>query len=238
MHRARILSTLFVVALVAAVATASAATITGTVKYDGAVPKLKPINMNADPVCAKKHTKPVTSEVLVLGPGNTMANIFVHVKSGLAAKTYPTPTSPVVMDQKGCRYIPHVMGVMKDQPFKILNSDGVLHNVHALPKVNKPFNMAMPAARKEAVKTFSKEEAIFKIKCDVHPWMSAYVAVMTHPFFDVTAEDGKFTLPDLPAGTYEIEVWHERLKTKTTKVTIADGETKTVDFTFSRPAKK
>ncbi len=237
MHRARILSTLFVVALVAAVTTASAATITGTVKYEGTVPKLKPINMNADPVCAKKHTKPAVSELLVLGPGNTMANIFVHVKSGLPAKTYPTPTSPVVMDQRGCRYIPHVMGIMKDQPFKVLNSDGVLHNVHALPKVNKPFHMAMPAARKEAVQKFGKEEAIFKIKCDVHPWMSAYIAVMTHPYFDVTAKDGKFTIPDLPAGSYEIQVWHERLKTKTMKVTVADGETKTVDFTLSRPSK-
>ena len=236
MHR-RVLSTLFVVALVATVTAASAATITGTVKYDGAVPKLKPINMNADPMCAKKHTKPAQSEILVLGPGNTMANIFVHVKSGLPTKTYPTPTSPVVMDQRGCRYIPHVMGVMKDQPFKVLNSDGVLHNVHALPKVNKPFNMAMPGARKEAAKTFTKEEAIFKIKCDVHPWMSAYIAVMTHPYFDVTAKDGKFSIPDLPAGSYEIEVWHERLKTRTMKVTVADGDTKTVDFTFSRPSK-
>ena len=237
MHRARILSTLVVVALVAAVTTASAATITGTVKYEGAVPKLKPINMNADPVCAKKHTKPAVSELLVLGPGNTMANIFVHVKRGVPAKAYPTPTKPVVMDQRGCRYIPHVMGIMKDQPFKVLNSDGVLHNVHALPKVNKPFNMAMPGARKEAAKTFTKEEAIFKIKCDVHPWMSAYIAVMTHPYFDVTAKDGKFTIPDLPAGSYEIQIWHERLKTKTMKVTVADGETKTVDFTLSRPSK-
>ena len=236
MHRTRILSTLFVLAFVASTL-APAATITGTVKYDGAVPKLRPINMAADPMCAKKHAKAPLPEVLVLGEGNTMANIFVHVKSGVPAKTYPVPKTPVVMDQKGCKYIPHVMGIMKGQDFKILNSDGVLHNVHALPKVNKPFNMAMPAARKEAVQKFTKEEAIFKIKCDVHPWMSAYIAVMTHPYFDVTEKDGKFKIPDLPAGTYEIEVWHERLKTKSMKVTVADGETKNVDFTFSRPSK-
>lgn len=233
MHPARIISTLVVVAMMAA--SASAATITGTVKYDGKVPKLKPINMSADPMCAKKHSSPAESEVLVLGPGNTMANIFVHIKSGVPAKDYPVPSKPVVMDQKGCRYIPHVMGIMKGQEFKILNSDGVLHNVHALPKVNKAFNMAMPAARKEAIQTFTKEEGVFKIKCDVHPWMAAYVAVLTHPFFDVTAKDGKFSIPDLPAGTYEVEVWHERLKTKSMKVTVGDGETKSVDFTFSRP---
>ena len=214
-----------------------AGSVTGTVKYEGAVPKLPPIRMDADPGCAKKHDSPVKSEALVLGDGNTIGNIFVRVKSGVPAKDYPAPKEPVVVDQQGCRYIPHVLGVMAGQPLKILNSDGLLHNIHALPKVNKSFNMAMPATRTEAEATFTKEEFMFKVKCDVHPWMGAWVAVMTHPFFDVTAADGKFDIGNLPPGTYEIEAWHEKLKTKTASVTISGDESQTIDFSFSRPAR-
>ena len=217
---------------------ATAGAISGTIKYEGRVPSLPSIKMNADPGCLAKHKTPVKSEMLVLGDGNTMANILVHVKSGVPDKSYPTPSKPVVMDQNGCRYSPHVMGAMVGQEFKILNSDGLLHNVHALPKVNKQFNMAMPKSRTEAVETFNREEGIFKIKCDVHPWMNSYVAVLTHPFFDATGKDGKFTLSDLPAGTYEIEAWHEsKLGSQTKTVTVSADETKTVDFTFSRPSK-
>lgn len=211
------------------------ATVTGTVTYDGRVPNLKPIRMDADPGCAKKHSGPVQPELLVLGEGNTMANIFVKVKSGLPDKAYPTPSEPVVLDQRGCQYHPHVAGVMVNQPFKILNSDGLLHNVHALPEVNTSFNRAMPANVKEADYTFTKVESMFKIKCDVHPWMGAYVGVMSHPYFDVTETDGKFKIAGLPAGSYEIEIWHEKLKTKTQKVTVGADETKTVDFVFSGP---
>ncbi len=211
--------------------------ITGTVKYDGAVPKLRTIRMDADPGCAKKHSSPVKSEVLVLGDGNTLGNVFVRVIKGAPAKAYPAPKEPVVIDQEGCRYDPHVLGVMVGQPLKILNSDGLLHNIHALPKINKSFNMAMPATRKEADATFTKEESMFKIKCDVHPWMGAWIAVMTHPFFDVTTTDGKFDIGNLPPGTYEIEAWHEKLKTKTASVTISGDESQTVDFSFSPPAR-
>ena len=130
---------------------------------------------------------PVPNEMLVLGSGNTMGNIMVWVSKGLpAGKTYPAPKTPVVIDQNGCQYKPHVMGIMVGQPYKILNSDGILHNIHTLPKVNPSFNKGMPATVKEATTMFDKPEAIFHIKCDVHPWMSAYVGVFTHPFFSVT----------------------------------------------------
>lgn len=217
---------------------ASAGTITGTVKYEGKVPNLKPIDMGADQACAKMHHEPQPSDLLVLGPGNTMANIMVSVESGLpAGKTWPAPSTPVVMDQRGCHYTPHVFGLMVGQPFKVLNSDGILHNVHALPKVNKPFNMAMPPTVKESTQTFGKAEGMFMIKCDVHPWMSAYAGVFTNPFFSVTQKDGKFTISGLDPGTYTIEAWHERLGTKKATVTIKGSETQTVDFTFSPPAK-
>jgi len=123
------------------------------------------------------------------------------------------------------------------QELKVLNSDGVLHNVHALPKVNGQFNMAMPATRKDAEHTFDKAEPDpFTVKCDVHPWMTAHVSIFEHPYFGVTKDDGKFKLADLPAGTYEIEAWHEKLGSKIEKVTVADGESKTVDFKFTAPS--
>lgn len=216
---------------------AFAATITGTVLYEGKVPKLKAITMDADPICARKHSEKVRVEVLVLGEGQTMANVFVHVKSGLPQKTYPTPTDPVVVDQVGCMYSPHVFGIRTDQTLTILNSDGTLHNIHAMPKVNRAFNIAMPETKTTANKVFTKQEFMFPIKCDVHPWMGAWCAVMSHPFFATTGKDGKFTIEGLEAGTYEIEAWHERLGTRTATVSVTTDETKTVDFSISIPSK-
>lgn len=210
------------------------AAITGTVRYEGAVPRLQPLSMDADPGCAAKHTEPVYPEVLVLGEGNTLANVFVKVKSGLPDSQWPMPTEPVVMDQQGCRYIPRVLGVMAGQTFRVLNSDGLLHNVHAMPRVNPAFNVGMPASRTEADHVFRTPEEVFNIKCDVHPWMAAYVTVTSHPFHSSTKEDGQFRISALPAGTYEIEAWHERLGAQTASVTVADGETQSVDFTFRR----
>ncbi len=218
---------------------AAASSITGTVIFDGKAPALKPLAMDADPACAKKHSGPVANEMLALGKGNTMGNIMVWVSKGLpAGKTWPVPKAPVVLDQNGCQYKPHVMGIMVGQTYRILNSDGVLHNVHTLPKVNKAFNRAMPPTVKEATTTFDKEEALFHIKCDVHPWMSAYVAVFTHPFFSVTSTDGKYTISGLDPGTYTITAWHERLGTQTATVTVGATDTKTQNFKFALPAGK
>ena len=209
--------------------------IAGTVKYEGEVPTLKPLAMDADPNCAKKHSGPVPSEVLVLGDGQTLGNVYVRVKSGLpAGATYPAPAEPARLDQRGCHYVPHVLGVMVGQQIKILNSDGLLHNIHALPKLNAPFNMAMPANRTEAEETFAKEEVMIPVKCDVHPWMQGYIAVSPHPFFAITAKEGTYAIKNLPAGTYELEFWHERLGTKTATVTVGDGAQATSDMTFTR----
>jgi len=217
----------------------AASTVTGTVTFDGKAPNLKPLAMDADPACAKKHSAPVPGEALVLGGGNTMGNIMVWVSKGLpAGKTWPAPKTPAVLDQNGCQYKPHVMALMVGQPYKILNSDGIVHNVHALPKINKPFNRPMPATVKEATVTFDKAEANFPIKCDVHPWMNAFVGVFSHPFFSVTGTDGKFTISGLDPGTYEITAWHERLGTKTATVTVAANDKKTQDFKFALPAGK
>ena len=217
----------------------AASTINGTVTFAGKAPNLKPLAMEADPACAKIHGgKPAPNEMLVLGSGNTMANILVWVSKGVpAGKTFPAPKTPVTLDQKGCTYVPHVMGIMVGQPYRILNSDGILHNIHTLPKINPSFNRAMPATLKETSTSFGKPENVFQIKCDVHPWMSAYIGVFTHPFYSVTATDGKFSIAGLDPGTYEITAWHERLGTQTASITVGANETKTQDFKFTTPTK-
>jgi plastocyanin len=217
----------------------AASTITGTVVFAGKAPALRPIAMDAEPVCAKKHSGPAPNESLVLGTGNTMANIMVWVSKGLpAGKTWPAPTTPVVLDQNGCVYTPHVMGIMVGQPYRILNSDGILHNIHTLPKINPAFNRGQPATVKEMTTSFPKPEGLFQIKCDVHPWMTAYMAVFSHPFFSATRTDGKFTISGLDPGTYEITAWHEKLGTQTASITVAANETKTQGFKFAVPGAK
>ena len=217
----------------------AASTITGTVIFDGKTPNLRPLDMTAEPVCHKKHGgKPAPNEALVLGTGNTMANILVWVSKGLpAGKTWPAPTTPVVLDQDGCAYKPHVMGIMVGQTYRILNNDGILHNIHTLPKINPSFNRGQPATVKEMTTTFPKPESVFQIKCDVHPWMSAYIGVFTNPFFSTTSTDGKYTISGLDPGTYEITAWHEKLGTQTASVTVAANETKTQGIKFAVGAK-
>jgi plastocyanin len=216
-------------------AQASAGTLTGKVVYDGKVPVFTPLDMNADPTCKAKNPGPVMPEVLVLGDQSRMVNVLVSVASAFPGKTFPVPKEPAVIQQHGCVYQPHVVAMMAGQELLFKNTDGVLHNVHALPVQNHPFNIGMPPTLKEKGKVIDLAEPAFKVKCDVHPWMQAYVAVLPHPYFAVTGPDGTFQIKDLPAGTYEIEAWHEKLGTKKASVTVGDTDTKTLDFTFGVP---
>lgn len=211
--------------------------ISGTIRYDGEVPKFKEIKMDADPICLTKHTSAVSSPSLVVGDDHGLGNVFVHITKGLEGKKFPVPSDEVVLTQAGCMYAPHVLGVMVGQPLKILNPDGTLHNVHSSSKVNPEFNVAMPKFRQELTQTFQKAEFMFPLKCDVHPWMNAWISVMDHPYFDVTGEDGKFMIKNLDPGTYEIEAWHEKLGVLKETVTINEGETAQINLVFSRPTK-
>jgi plastocyanin len=205
----------------------AASTITGTVTFDGKPPALKPIAMDADPACAKKHTAPVQNEALELGSGNTMANIMVYVTKGLpAGKTYPAPTTPVVIDQNGCQYKPHVMGIMVGQPYRILNSDGILHNIHTTSTANPPSNQAQPKFKPKIQIKVEKPETI-GVKCDVHGWMSGYWISEEHPYYAVTDANGAFKIADIPPGDYDVDIWQEKLGKKTEKASIkAKDETK------------
>jgi plastocyanin len=222
-------------AVIVALATAGAfaADVTGTVKLDGQAPGGKKIKMDADPFCAEAHadTPAKTEEVLVDEQG-MLRNVFVYVKTGLEGKTFEPPKTPVEIDQHGCMYTPRVFGMQAKQPLKIKNDDDTLHNVHALPTKSKEFNIGQPNKGMETTRTFAEPEVMVKFKCDVHPWMAAYVGVLPHPFFSTTGADGAFAIKGLPAGTYEIEAWHEKYGTQTQKITVADGEAKALAFTF------
>ncbi len=174
---------LFAIFTLLTICSVDAATISGTIKFDGEAPKFKEIKMDADPVCVTLHSGPVYPQTLVLGEGNTMGNVFVHIKKGLNQGNYPVPAEEIVIDQKGCEYHPHVAGVMAGQSIKVLNPDGTLHNVHVLSKTNPEANIAMPKFRKDITMKFDKPEFMFAMKCDVHPWMGAWLSVMPHPFF-------------------------------------------------------
>lgn len=218
---------------------AHAGSIMGTVKFEGEAPAMKPVDMSAVPECAAMHKdKPVLNEVLVLGPNKEIANVYVEVTKGVPQKEYPVPTEPVILTQQGCRYSPRMIAVRVGQTLKVLNPDGILHNVNYLPKVNKGNNKAMPPNMQEMEVTFEKPEPPFEFKCDIHPWMHSYCAVVSHPFFAITKEDGKFMIDGLDPGEYEITAHHERLGKQTATVKVGPEGGVTQDFTFTRPAKK
>ena len=215
---------------------ADSASITGKIAFDGKPPKQKKIPTDADPKCAEMHADaPLLNEEVVVNADGTLKNVFVYVKSGLT-KTYEAPKTPVQLDQKGCHYTPHVFGMMAKQPLEIVNDDDTLHNIHAMPAKSKEFNVGQPNKDMKTMRTFAEPEVMVHFKCDVHPWMSAYVGVLDNPFYSVTGDDGTFSLKGLPAGEYEIAAWHEKYGEQVQKIKVGDGEAKTIDFKFSKPA--
>ena len=212
---------------------ATAGDVKGVAAFDGVAPKNEPIKMNADPVCMKENKTAQFQETYDVGAdGKALANVFVYVKDGLGNYVFDTPTESAKIDQKECRYHPHVFGMRVGQPLEILNSDPTLHNIHAMPKANQEFNNGQSIQGMKMSHTFTAQEVMVPFKCDVHGWMNAYVGVVNHPYFAVTDKDGKFELKSLPPGTYTIEAWHEKLGTQTASVTIASKESKDVTFTF------
>jgi plastocyanin len=208
-------------------------TITGTVKFTGTPPANPPIDMGEEPDCAAKYSGTPTDSQVVVNNGR-VANVFVFVKGGLpAGEKFPTPSAPAVIDQRGCQYHPRSFGLMVGQKLEIKNSDPVAHNIKALPRKNRGFNISQPRQGMTTTRTFSTEEILVPIECNVHGWMHAAIGVLNHPFFATTGPDGSFTIKGLPPGTYELEARHEKLGTRTMTVTVPPSGSATADFTFT-----
>lgn len=218
-----------------AVDPAVAATISGTVTFTGTAPEATPIDMSEEAVCADKYSDPPTSPAVKVSDGN-LANVFVFVSEGLGDMRFPASSEAVLLDQNGCLYHPHVLGIQTGQDLTIRNSDAVLHNINTRSTDNRPFNISQPQAGMESTRSFNTAEVMIPVGCDVHGWMSAFIGVTAHPYHAVTADDGTFTIEGLPPGEYVIEAWHETLGAQTMSVTVGEAETGTADFTYDENA--
>ena len=225
-------------------ATGNEGSITGKINLNGDAPAPQPIDMAQDANCKTNNPNPVT-ETVVAKDGK-LANVFVYIKEGTTADgkkiadfSFDTPAAEVVLDQKGCHYIPHVLGMQPNQKLKVTNSDPTGHNIHALPKAgggNEEWNESQPNGAGPITKTFKRSEILVPIKCNQHPWMKAYIGVVKHPFYAVTKEDGSYEIKGVPAGTYTVVAWHEKGSEKTAQVTVPAKGAVTSDFTFDAAA--
>jgi plastocyanin len=208
---------------------ATAATVSGTVKFDGTAPKPVKIDMSQDPACKGANE----AENLVVDDGK-VANVFVYVKDGLGNRTFDVPKEDVTLDQQGCRYHPHVLGVMAGQTVKINNDDPTTHNIHPTPKDNREWNESQPPKAAPIEKNFAREEIMLPVKCNQHPCMKMYINVVKTPFYAVTGQDGKYEIKGLPPGDYTLAFVQEKIGEQEQKITLAPKDAKTVDVTFKQ----
>jgi hypothetical protein len=207
------------------------ATVTGKINFMGTPPPNDKIQMSSDPYCNMHAADYPTAETVKVSDGG-LENVIVFVSMGAPAATYPTPTTPVEINQQNCHYIPHVFTIMANQPLNIKNSDMTLHNIHMFAEKNPQFNVGQPVQNMVSSTKFEKPEIPLPIRCDVHKWMGAFTGVFDHPFHTVSKPGGTFELK-LPAGNYEITAWHEKFGKKTMMVMVSDNDKKEVNFTFT-----
>jgi hypothetical protein len=208
----------------------SGGSISGKVTYEGTPARQKPIDMSKEPGCAAQHPTPITTETVVVGPGNTLQNVVVYISAGAPDESSP-PTQAVTIVQKGCQYLPHVVAMVVNQELKVVNDDANSHNIHPLAKINNEWNKSQPPGTPPFSEKFGKPEFI-PVKCNIHPWMHSSFAVLKNSHYAVSGGDGGFTLPNLPPGKYTVSAWHESYGDQTQDVTISGNETKTVNFVF------
>jgi len=207
-----------------------AGAISGRATYTGTPAKPRNIDMSSEPFCAGAHSTPVASESVVTGPNSTLANVVVYISAG-APDEGQVPAQAVTLEQKGCQYVPHILPMHTGQELKIVNNDQTSHNVHPIARLNREWNKSQPPGAPAISERYDKEEFI-PVKCNVHPWMRSYFAVLRTSHYAISGSDGAFKLPDLPPGKYTITAWHENYGTQTAEVTITGNETKELNFTF------
>lgn len=216
---------------------ANSGTISGTIHFTGEAPKRIPIDMGQDPVCSLAPTN--LTEQYVVDHGG-LENVLVSIQSGLGEKAYAPPSKPVVIDQKGCRYVPHVVGVMAGQPIKFINSDNTMHNVHMVPTLgaDQTVDLSQAPNTPGEIRVLSTPELMIPVRCNNHPWMEAFVNVVSNPFYTVSGDGGRFTIKGVPPGTYTVITDHEILGQKTATVTVTPHQTATINVTYQMPAKQ
>lgn len=207
------------------------ADVTGVVSFQGTPPPASAIDITSDPACAFTAKRKLTSETVVVSNGH-LQNVFVYVKDGLGQYVAPKASAPVILDQIGCRYEPHVLGVMVGQPLRIVNSDKSMHNVHAMAQENPPWNLSQMPGAAPIERSFDQPELLMALVCNQHPWMKMYVNVVDNPFFAVSDAQGRFSISGLPPGDYTIEAIHEFLGTQEAKIHLNPHEQKNVAFNF------
>lgn len=206
--------------------------IKGTIRFAGKKPVAKLIDMSEDPACVEAHKVKAYDESLLVSRDGSIANAFVYIEKGFEGKTFETPTTPVVIDQRGCWFRPRVMGIQTGQPLQVVNSDPVTHNIHPMAAVNREWNHSQGPGDEPILRKFPKTEVMIPVKCNIHSWMHTFIGAVDNPYFAVSGEDGSFTLPKLPPGTYTLAVWQEKLGTQKKQIEVTEGHDSVASITY------
>lgn len=213
---------------------ATASVVVGRVRLAGTAPVGKRIRMEAEAACQAMHPGGAADESLVVSKGNDVVRAFVYVKSGLEGKTFAPPSTAVELVQKGCQFVPRVIALRKGQTLRVKNADPVSHNIHPQPQNNREWNQQQSPGAPDLERRFGFPEVMIPVKCNVHAWMRSNVAVMEHPYFDVTDGLGGFRLVGLPPGKYVVAVWHEKLGELTQALELTGKSEPKLDFTYTQ----
>ena len=211
---------------------ATAGTVTGTIRFNGKKPPAKAIDMSEEPACVEAHHGKAYDESLVVSKRGGLANAFIYIKGGLEGKSFAVPPAPVVIDQGGCWFRPRVLGIQVGQVLQVVNSDPVTHNIHPMAEINRAWNHSQGAGDPPIDRKFIKPEVMIPVKCNIHSWMHAFIGVLPYPYFAVSKDDGSFAINNLPAGTYTVAVWQEKLGTQEQQITVAARGSAEANFTF------